>query len=208
MHYLKNALEFLPKMLISRKRNPEEFIAIKPNTDPERFYHDWIGGSRMSLNALPAVQLTILQCDKTADELAELICSQNPYVCHTGHAEESCPGKPLSEGLREIFSGQPSTWEIREARINRSVYTALSFLSLDFLFAQAFEGNEPGNPNRDFCDIHFNRFLAPMELELRIPHYGVRDGYCEVVYLKVNLRIDPLKGILVTGHKDGMGLRS
>ncbi len=65
----------------------------------------------------------------------------------------------------------------------------------------------PGNPNRDICDIYLDRNLGPMELELRIPHYGVRNGYCAVVYLKVDLEIDPAIGVVVTGHEDNMDSR-
>lgn len=201
-----DALFDFGKRLFGKKREPEEFTAIKmvPNTDPDRDYHSWISGERVSLNDLPEVQLTVLECDKTADELAEIICSDNPLVLHTGHADESCPGKPLSEGLKEIFSGQPSTWEIRTAFPSgvsgRSTPNVISILEM--FLAQEFEGSKPGNPNRDICTIFLDRSLAPMKLELRIPCYGARDGYFTIVYLKIELEINPSEGIIVTGHED------
>ncbi len=192
------------KAIFGKKKEPEEFTAIKivPETDPDRRYHDWLKGERMMLNALPEVQLTILRSERSVDEIVEAICSDNPYVSHTGHEKDSCPGKPLAEGLKEIFSGQPSSWEIRYA-IPSAVYKVSTNIAvLEMFLAQEFEGSVPGNPNRDICHVYIDRNLAPMELEIRIPHYGVRDGFCTVVYLKIELSVDPVTGVNVVSHED------
>lgn len=198
------------KAIFRKKKEPEEFTAIKivPEADPDRHYHNWLRGEQMVLNALPAVQLTILRSEKSVDEIVETICSDNPYVAHTGHEEDSCPGKPLAEGLKEIFSGQPSSWEIRYAIPSPLRNGSTNISTLEMFLAQEFEGNVPGDPNRDICHIYIDRNLAPMDLEIRVPHYGVRDGFCAIVYLKIELSVDPVTGVNAIGHEDNTDPRS
>lgn len=192
-----------------KKKAGKEFAAIKivPNTDPDRFYHDWLRGSWMVLNELPEAQLTVTQCEKPINEIVQVICGRDPLVIHTGRSEESCPGVALSEGLKALFSGQPSTWQIRIAMPGIVERPSPNLGALELFLAQEFEGSVPGSPNRDICNLYLGRNLGPMELEIRIPHYGVCDGYCKIAYLKVDLKIDPVMGVIVTGHEDNMDSR-
>lgn len=201
----------LAEKWLEPRARPREFgepaIKIIPNTDPDRVYHDWVNKEWAILHEIPDVQLTITNCQQSVDEMVQIIVDSDPLVTHSGHKGEDCLGEPLRDGLRKILDGQPSTWGIRYAMPGLISYNEPNIGMLELFLAQEFEGHAPGKPNRDYCHVHLGRDLAPMEFEVRIPHYGIKNNFCVITYLKIDLKIDPEVGVVITGHEDNMDPR-